>query len=250
MKDRLETEADFLQFAALDLASDLESDEEDILTPDGLLTEQYVTSDASLHYVPTALADRLTPAFLHGYIVVMQTVLQILLEDFSSGDGKCVPTVAKVAKRVEDILAGRAKSFASSEGSEAREQAEEQEQAKGKEESDEAADIAVLKTYIDAGGKVEYALDAITDCAYEKSPVGGQYRRHLHIREEDADFAKEVGNLPECANDLAFKLVRAKLGLPEEGMGPHWIFLSDDEDEDEVDEDTLYEGTGKKADAS
>lgn len=239
MKDRLEAEADFLQFAALDLAADLETDEENVLTPEGLLTEQYVTSDTSLHYIPTSLYEHMTPAFLHGYIVVIQTALQILLEDFSKGEG-CVPTLDAASKRVADIRAGKVKSFSSSNDKDS-------EEKEDSEDATKAADITVLTTYLNAGGQVAYALDAITDSAFEKSPAGGQYHRHKHVREEEADFAREVGNLPECENDLAFKLVRAKLGLMEEAAGPHWIFLSDDEGESEdVEEDALYEGTGQR----
>ncbi|TCD65578.1 hypothetical protein EIP91_002499 [Steccherinum ochraceum] len=248
MKDRLEAEADYLQFASLDLARDLEVNEDDEpvdpedvpLTPEGLLTTQYISADATLHYIPQALYERMTPAFLHGYIVVLQAALHILVEDFAQGVA-CVPTVEALSARVDKILSGELSSQLSSSSKKSG--------GEGDEEAGEtkltAADVTVLKTYLDAGGKVDYALDAITHLAFESSPVGDQYRLHQHVREEEADFVKEIAKLPECQNDLAFKLVRSKLGLDEENAGPHWFFLSDDEGEDEGGEEALYEGTAK-----
>ncbi|KAH8096774.1 hypothetical protein BXZ70DRAFT_908345 [Cristinia sonorae] len=256
MKDRLEAEADFLQFAALDLAADLEAGHIDDVLPDGLLTEQYISSDTSLHYIPTSLYEHMTPAFLHGYIIVIQEILRILLEDFTTGE-VCVPTVATVSARLDEIVKGTVTAWKQQSQNAEVVNDKGGDETHGEDKDPEVsdatkrADIAVLQAYLTAGGKVTYALDAITDSAYEKSPIGGQYRRHLHVREEEADFAKELGDdVPECENDLAFKLVRRMLGLDESEAGPHWIFLSDDEGEEDGEEaEAVYEGTKREGDS-
>ena len=80
-----------------------------------------------------------------------------------------------------------------------------------------------------AGGDATYALDCIVDRAREElTPLGRQYdseKRYI-----DAMFA---GEHKECANDLDFALVRAKLGLPEETLGAGF----DEDEEDPLSDD-------------
>ena len=73
---RITAEADFLQFASLDLAPDLDDDKlrPSLLTSDGLLAERYINSDTALHYIPRSLYESMTPLFLHGYILVERMV--------------------------------------------------------------------------------------------------------------------------------------------------------------------------------
>jgi hypothetical protein len=91
--------------------------------------------------------------------------------------------------------------------------------------------------YINEGGRVDYALDAIIDCAKDQSVLGdGEF-------EAIFDDIKQVGytgvvNMPRCANDLAFTLVRQKMGMdPRVARGPYYDEDVDMHGEDEDDED-------------
>lgn len=246
-------EADFLPFTSLDLADDLSSNDTDLLGANGVLTPRYVYMDASLHYIPTSFSDQLTPAFLHGYIVVVQAALRILLEDFSEG-GACVPSVEAVQKGVDAMLeAGEIPPpvvrKGSSSGGDGDSTPKGTDTENDPEDASEAqpASIAVLKTYVQAGGKVSYALNAIIDNARRGSPVGEEYTSDEKARQAEEDYAKEVAHLPECANDFAFDLVREKLGLSREEKGPYWYFFVDEEgDEEEDDEAAEYEGAAQQ----
>ena len=59
-----------------------------------------------------------------------------------------------------------------------------------------------------------------------------------------------MAGLPRCEkNDLNFGLVREKLGISREKLGPYWYFLTDsegedgeDDDDDGDEEEAVYEG--------
>jgi hypothetical protein len=102
-----------------------------------------------------------------------------------------------------------------------------------------ATEPRYVSFYIDKGGRVEYALDAIIDTAKGQSILGdGSFDDLWDNPEEVGDDAGFV-NMPKCANDLAFGLVRYKLGIdPGVARGPYY---EDDNvemyDEDEDTED-------------
>lgn len=83
--------------------------------------------------------------------------------------------------------------------------------------------------YINKGGRVDYVLDAIIDSAKDQSVLGdGEFEALWDNPDEVGDGG--VVNMPKCANDLAFMLVRQKLGIdPRVAMGPY-----DDDDEEDV----------------
>ncbi|KAG5649685.1 hypothetical protein H0H81_002501 [Sphagnurus paluster] len=70
--------------------------------------------------------------------------------------------------------------------------------------------------YFGKGGKIEYALDAITDAALEQSLLGsGDF-------EDTWDEEDDFKNLPMCDADLEFGLVRRMMGLnPAMRWGPY-----------------------------
>ncbi|KAF8066500.1 ankyrin repeat family protein [Lyophyllum atratum] len=88
--------------------------------------------------------------------------------------------------------------------------------------------------FFNKGGKIEYALDAVTDSAREQSPLGDS------TFEETFEDHEEYAPLPTCDNDLEFDLVRRMIGLdPKLRWGPyydeekvHWGDDSEDEDDD------------------
>ncbi|KAJ3487283.1 hypothetical protein NLI96_g3631 [Meripilus lineatus] len=178
---------------------------------------------------------KMTPTFYHGYILILEAILQIILKDPESeaDNHTVIPTVTAVTQRLESIKeSARHPDPATSEESKA----------------NTATQSQCIQAYLSSGGKVEFALDALTDSVYEKSPVGSWYSRRQYLKEEEAEFEKEVADLPRCENDLDIGVVRVKLGIPRERKGPHWFFLTDSES-DEYDEDddengeTVYEGT-------
>lgn len=190
------------------------------------MSEVFIGADTSLHYVPTALHDKMTPHFYHGYICVIQSILRILLTDPTS-NSLPLPTLDAVTSYLANV----------------------DEEAKNGGNSNYKAAIQseLIHAHLDQGGKIEYALDAITHLAYEKSPIGSLYSRNNDTQEENAALEKEADDaeLPTCENDLNFELVRTKLGLPVSWEGPHWFFLtdlSDSDEEDEEGEEVLYEG--------
>lgn len=190
----------------------------------------------------------MTPAFYHGYISIIQSVFRILLRD-PTGKLSSVPTIEAVQEYLADIekAATEEKQDANAEN----EVSEEDKQAEAIKKEKAVIQNELIHAYLDAGGKIEYALDAITDNAFEKSPEGSLYRRDKAIQEEEAEVEKENASLPRCENDLAFELVRSKLGLSTEKRGPYWFFLtdmsSDSEDDEEEGEENkaVYEGAGK-----
>ncbi|KAK0190556.1 ankyrin repeat family protein [Armillaria mellea] len=72
------------------------------------------------------------------------------------------------------------------------------------------------KFYFQRGGKVEYALDAISGAALDQSWLGdGEFHA---IFDDDQNYMA----LPKCANDLEFQLVRDTLGLTaDKPWGPY-----------------------------
>nr|GAT49088.1 ankyrin repeat family protein [Mycena chlorophos] len=71
-------------------------------------------------------------------------------------------------------------------------------------------------SYLQHGGRLEFAFDAIMDGAYQQSELGDGY--HLEVFGDYEPWT----SLPTCANDLEFQLVRNMLGLnPKECWGPY-----------------------------
>ncbi|KAI0687092.1 hypothetical protein BC835DRAFT_1377736 [Cytidiella melzeri] len=147
----------------------------------------------------------MTLAFYQAYTHVLEAMLQVILKE-SGDDAPCIPTADAIAAQL-----GSSNAFA--------------------------------QPFFDAGGEITFALEALVDRAYEKSPEGPEYDRKPELREEESEFEIETQELPRCSHDLDFTLVRTKLGLPPQGKGPHWFFLTDDEDsEGEEENDDLYVG--------
>ena len=74
--------------------------------------------------------------------------------------------------------------------------------------------------YLGKGGKIEYALDALTDEAKDQSPFGDGTFDELW--EDEEEVGKNFTELPRCDNDLEFDLVRRMLGLdPRVQWGPY-----------------------------
>jgi len=245
-----------LHFASKELSDGIE-DDPDILQG-GILSEVIIGADVTLHYIPMELHEKMTATFYQGYIFVILTVLRLFLrggdhdddnaedddpshqnEEEEEEEGKGVqpqseyPTVDSVTSHLAEIQAAAAHDPSASD--------------------DTKTEAAMISEYLDAGGKAEYALEAIVDNAWEKSPEGTEYTRFPHIREQEEENEKDREWMPKCANDLNFKLVRTKLGLAPERRGPYWFFLTDLEDGDEDDEDEdgnerLY--TGVRVDES
>lgn len=192
------------------------------LQPDELIPDWVIASDTSLHYIPMNFQQKMTMSFYKAYVHVIETILLVFYhdqadEDTSSGtdttDTQCIPTVDAITHQL------------------------------GPENADTQA-------FFDAGGEITFALEALVDRAYEKSPEGPEYARKADLREEEEEFENETQELPRCVHDLDFGLVRVRLGLPERGKGPHWFFLTDDEDsEGEGDEEEEGEAVyvGKEA---
>nr|GAT49091.1 predicted protein [Mycena chlorophos] len=71
--------------------------------------------------------------------------------------------------------------------------------------------------YLNHGGRIAFAFDAITGCALDHSTIRGGDHEEIFGNEED------YTSLPRCANDLEFQLVRVMLGLnPRQRWGPYW----------------------------
>lgn len=87
--------------------------------------------------------------------------------------------------------------------------------------------------YYSRGGEPQYALEAVVEMSSDQSPLGDNT-----FEEYELDGWSE---LPVCENDLEFKTVRIKLGLPayppRVGFDAMGEFDDEDEDEDEDDED-------------
>ncbi|KAK0461730.1 ankyrin repeat family protein [Desarmillaria tabescens] len=90
--------------------------------------------------------------------------------------------------------------------------------------------------YFQRGGKVEYALDAITDSALNQSLLGdGEFHA---VFDDDKDYRA----LPKCANDLEFQLVRDMLGLTaDRPWGPYSSHRNRDPSEMYVDSEDSEE---------
>lgn len=180
------------------------------------------------------LHPKMTPAFYHGYILLLEAILHIILKDpeSESDNPSVIPTISVVSKRLIDIQDAAANL----------KQGEDNET-----QSATATEAQCIQAYLSSGGKVDFGLDALTDSAFEKSPDGSLYRRQQYLQEEEAEFEKVVADLPRCENDLDFGLVREKLGISRERLGPYWFFLTDSEGEDDEEdtgdgEETVYEG--------
>ena len=148
----------------------------------------------------------MTLSFYKAYTIVIEAVLLILIQDTTTAS--CIPTVSTVQTHL------------------------------GLPPNVELES----KAFFDAGGEIAFALEALVDRAYEKSPEGGEYRRKAALRREEEDFESEVVELPRCRYDLDFGLVRMRLGLSAQGKGPCWFFLTDDEDSEDDDDDEGEEG--------
>ncbi|KIJ65696.1 hypothetical protein HYDPIDRAFT_131072 [Hydnomerulius pinastri MD-312] len=103
--------------------------------------------------------------------------------------------------------------------------------------------------YLQKGGRIEFALDAVTHGAKEQSPLGdGEFDA---LWEDDTDESGRLWNsLPKCRNDLEFDLVRRQLGLdPTVRWGPYSLHDNRDlggvdqldSDDDDDDDDDMQE---------
>lgn len=215
-------EGDFIRYISISLLSDLASE----LPESEVLPDWVIAADPSLHFIPMELHTKMSPAFYRGYVNVVDIMVQILQRDAADATA-CVPTPDAITARLRELCRE------ASEGS-------------GKASALTTDDVEDVETFFHAGGKAEFALEALTDRAMEKSPEGTEYARRPALREEEEEFAGEVGELPVCANDLDFELVRKGLGLPPHFVGPHWFFLTDSESEDDSD-DREIASTGQQA---
>ncbi|THH28406.1 hypothetical protein EUX98_g5788 [Antrodiella citrinella] len=77
--------------------------------------------------------------------------------------------------------------------------------------------------YFQKDGRVEYALDYIEHFANDQSPLGDNEWDSLQDEqaEEGDEEALAYSQMPDCANDLNFELVRQQMGLPKK-MGPYF----------------------------
>lgn len=74
--------------------------------------------------------------------------------------------------------------------------------------------------YLLRGGLVEYALDYVTNWAEDQSPEGdGTFDEAAEHPDPNFQIYPEWADLPNCANDLDFRLVRERLGL---GITENW----------------------------
>ncbi|CAL1705669.1 unnamed protein product [Somion occarium] len=73
--------------------------------------------------------------------------------------------------------------------------------------------------FTECGGNVESALNLVIDTAKDQSVLGDS-EWDDSIADSDDDVIKEWNELPKCANDLDFGLVRARLGLSSVSTGP------------------------------
>ena len=209
----LTDEADNMRYASLSLLEDLDKLPEDEVIPDWV-----IAADDILHYIPMELHIKMSPSFYRGFVLVFDAMVQVLRRD-TTEPGSCIPTPAAINTRLKELRietkptavdGDKVPSLAMSPG-----------------------EVSDVERFIAAGGKVEFTLEALTDRAMVKSPIGSEYRRRRALREEEEEFEMEIKELPICDNDLDFELVRFKLGLQPTGIGPHWFFLTDSEDEDE-----------------
>lgn len=212
----------------MELAKDSITDPD--VAENGFLPDSFVHADDALHYIPMDLHENMTPFFYHGYVSVIQSILKIFLRD-PTGPPELspIPSIDVILKHFAEI---------------------DEEAKKG----EDGAPMAVIQSdylhaYLDEGGKVQYALEAIIELARETSPRGRRYIDNEEVQEQNAEFEKAADseNLPKCQNDLNFEIVRTKLGLPAQSAGPQWFFLTDfdsdsDDSEDEESEEAVYEG--------
>ncbi|CAA7262588.1 unnamed protein product [Cyclocybe aegerita] len=101
-----------------------------------------------------------------------------------------------------------------------------------------ALEPRAVQFYLGKGGKVEYVLDATVDIAREQSALGdGTFEETFDTDEVGGGQGERYVELPKCANDLEFDIVRRNIGL---AGGLVWgPYYERDEDEDgmEVDDD-------------
>jgi len=223
MKERLEGEGDFLRYVSISLLSDLGSE----LPEDEVLPDWVISEDPALHFIPMELHTKMSPAFYRGYLTVVDVMVQILQRDVAAG-AACIPTPDAIDGRLRELCKAARESS-------------------GKASVLTTDDVEDVEAFLHAGGKAEFALEALTDRAREKSPKGIEYMRRPALRVEEEEFTGEVGELPECANDLDFELVRKGLGLPPHFIGPHWFFLTDSESEEDDDDSGEIVHTGQRA---
>ena len=220
-------ESDYIRHGSLALLDDLDGLPEDEVIPDWV-----IAADDMLHYIPMELHTKMNPAFYRGFALVFDAMAQVLSRDAT--DPRCIPTPAAIAARLRELSVSR---DVPSTPTAATGALPTPPPSPGSAMSE--LDAQDVERFFAAGGKPEFALEALTDRAMEKSPEGTEYRRRRMWQEDEALFQDEVSALPACDNDLDFELVRFKLGLQPTGIGPHWFFLTDssDEGEDEDDED-------------
>lgn len=90
--------------------------------------------------------------------------------------------------------------------------------------------LLAMMDFASRGGKAEHVLDALTGTAIDQSFLGdGTF---------EEDHCESYDELPTCDNDLAFNLVRRKIGLdPRSAWSPYYDPEAfDDSDSDDSDD--------------
>lgn len=192
--------------------------------PLAVLPVGYIQDNVALHYIPTTLQNKLTPFFYRGFMLILEEMMHMSLSEPTNGL-QVIPTLPALTKsmrqltRLEPTSPPQFPPFTA------------------------PWDAPPVSHYLQAGGQVSFALEAVVDRAFRTSPVGPEYRDSTKMQEDEELLAQGMEYLPECVHDLDFALVRRKLGLPADSPGPYWSFSSDEEfevevvEEEEVEED-------------
>lgn len=196
----------------------------DEILENGVLSEAYIVEEDCLRYIPKDLHPMMTPTFYQGYIVVMDVIRLITaiapaLAVFAENPF-VIPTTSAVMRFIDRF----------------------QEHANcpnhdEKKKNELVHDYQCAQAYFSSGRKVEFGLDALTDLTFEISPGGPAYHQHPLYQEEEAGLQKIIAKYPRCENDMDFGLVREKLGLPREKLGPYWFSPANSGEDDDNDEE-------------
>ncbi|KIJ65695.1 hypothetical protein HYDPIDRAFT_39613 [Hydnomerulius pinastri MD-312] len=221
MQFRLKADADFVyDTASMNLMSVYPAfRSREVLSP------MEATTEMSLDYIPRYLFPHLYKTFYKGNLAVFKGISLVLgrsgLQSANHSNllATCIPTPAAVLATLEND--GWFDYF----------------------------DTQAVRFYLQRGGRVEYALDAITHRSKEMSSLGdGDFDAMwdgsgIHAAENSEDEASETSqlwrSLPHCNNDLEFGMVRRQLGLnPRASWGPYDM---EDEGGMSVDDEELEE---------
>ena len=202
----------------------------------GILKQTFIRTETPLRYIPKDLRPMMTPEFYHGYILVLEVISNFIKrasQKESEEISAVMPTVPDIMKVLDKFLKPPVKFKEDGKG--------------GKKTKKKPSRLSrYVQAYFSSGGKVEFGLDAMIDYAFEKSPDGTLYQSDKAFQEAEAEWGERLTRLgyPWCENDMDFGLVREKLGLPREKLGPYWtqwVFDVDPEDDDSEEDDASGE---------